>query len=218
MAEPGRRTEPMTNKLYLGELKELLERECRDHIASIKPPRVLKLSSTRALREVDETFLDYLSEFDSSLKGLECELQGTIFLKKMFEHQKRALDALESSDILILSSGTGTGKTEVFFLYHLAELLKGRRVLTVAIYPTNSLLRDQYYRLAYYTDLYNHIMLPRVDSGVPLVTLPVGTRELISEKELKGLGFWRNIIDSCRKKLVEELKDVIDESNIRGFS
>lgn len=206
----------MTDGLYLNKLRGFLKEECEDAIETIESG-IIRFSTLRPLEKTDRSFLDYLSMYDNSLVKLKNALKGTIFTKYMFIHQKDALDKLRNSDILIVSSGTGTGKTEIFFFYHLLELLRGKKVLTIVIYPTNSLLKDQYGRLAYYKDIYNHIVMPLTKYKIPLVLSLVGARVSISERDLWKLGFWKGIINEKRKEVLNEVNDLVG-SDIKGFS
>ncbi|MDW7978932.1 MAG: DEAD/DEAH box helicase [Candidatus Caldarchaeum sp.] len=90
---------------------------------------------------VSERFSDLLPGLRSakSLKGRG--LAG----KQLYVHQKQALDALLSGENLVLKAGTGSGKTEAWFLY-----TAQKKVRTLAVYPTLALSNDQMQRLADY--------------------------------------------------------------------
>ncbi|RLF18034.1 MAG: hypothetical protein DRN06_02540 [Thermoprotei archaeon] len=78
--------------------------------------------------------------------------------ERLYEHQLKALEALEDGKNLLLIAGTGSGKTEAWFLY---AARNGRRVL--ALYPTLALSNDQVQRLARYCRLLG-TELAQVDS------------------------------------------------------
>ena len=70
--------------------------------------------------------------------------------ERLYEHQLRALRELEAGRNLIFIAGTGSGKTEAWFLY---VARTGKRAL--ALYPTLALSNDQVQRLSRYCSLLN---------------------------------------------------------------
>ncbi|MEM3492004.1 MAG: DEAD/DEAH box helicase [Nitrososphaerota archaeon] len=83
------------------------------------------------------TFSDILPELER--KNLE------IASYKLFEHQLKSYQALLNGRNLILKSGTGSGKTESWFLYAAKKKCK-----TLVLYPTLALSNDQIVRLRNY--------------------------------------------------------------------
>lgn len=80
-----------------------------------------------------------------SYPGKPSEIAGM----KLYRHQAEALKSLREGENVILISGTGSGKTEAWFLY----AVRGKR--TLAIYPTLALANDQIRRLEEYSKALN---------------------------------------------------------------
>ncbi|MCZ2155718.1 MAG: DEAD/DEAH box helicase [Bryobacterales bacterium] len=70
----------------------------------------------------------------------------------LFEHQRVAIERILSGANTIISSGTGSGKTEAFFLPILNYCLQnpGPGIRALILYPMNALANDQYDRFAKY--------------------------------------------------------------------
>lgn len=90
-------------------------------------------------KRVEVRFRDLLPELAE--RGLE------IAEKQLYVHQMRALIALNSDKNLILRSGTGSGKTEAWFVY-----VARKRLKAMAVYPTLALANDQIRRLKSYCE------------------------------------------------------------------
>ncbi|MEM4189342.1 MAG: DEAD/DEAH box helicase [Candidatus Caldarchaeum sp.] len=75
--------------------------------------------------------------------------------KKLYRHQKRAFENLSGGFNLILKAGSGSGKTESWFLYS-AKL----KVKTLAVYPTLALSNDQQQRLVDYCSALGMSVVP----------------------------------------------------------
>ena len=112
---------------------EILSRLGYDYISFEIPPELPELSDIR--------FGDLLPE----LKRSESEVCRRIADQRLYMHQVRGLEALRNGENLVLKSGTGSGKTEVWFLKVALD-----RVKALAIYPTLALANDQLNRLREY--------------------------------------------------------------------
>jgi len=86
---------------------------------------------------VDITFMDIIPELKN--RGIE------ISSSKLFEHQLKSYQALLAGKNIILKSGTGSGKTEAWFIYSASKRCK-----TLVLYPTLALSNDQVVRLRKY--------------------------------------------------------------------
>jgi len=86
-------------------------------------------------------FTDYLPQLSLS-DSFRCR---AISEARLYSHQELAYQALSRGENLVLKSGTGSGKTESWFLY---MALHGKKAL--AVYPTLALANDQVARLEEY--------------------------------------------------------------------
>lgn len=84
------------------------------------------------------TFSEFLGEFVS---GLE------LAITRMYEHQYEAMKALVDGFNVILTAGTGSGKTEAWSLLALCANLR-----SLVIYPNKALADDQIGRLRFYAE------------------------------------------------------------------
>jgi ATP-dependent helicase YprA (DUF1998 family) len=71
---------------------------------------------------------------------------------QLFSHQRVAIDRVLTGSNTIISSGTGSGKTEAFFLPILNYCLQnpGPGIRALILYPMNALANDQHERFAKY--------------------------------------------------------------------
>jgi DEAD/DEAH box helicase domain-containing protein len=98
-----------------------------------------RVTEPSAPKRTKVKFSDLLPELASS--GFE------IAEKRLYLHQFRTFTALHNGKNVILRSGTGSGKTEAWFIY---AAKMGLRAL--AVYPTLALSNDQIRRLKAYCD------------------------------------------------------------------
>jgi DEAD/DEAH box helicase domain-containing protein len=80
--------------------------------------------------------------------------------KPLYEHQFKAFEALLKGFNTILISGTGSGKTEAWFLYFYKMFKDCKSFRVVAVYPTLALANDQIVRLSLYTSAIGAKILP----------------------------------------------------------
>ncbi|CAN5649391.1 hypothetical protein BH20ACI3_BH20ACI3_27930 [soil metagenome] len=71
---------------------------------------------------------------------------------RLYTHQQRAVQQILEGNNTIISSGTGSGKTEAFFIPILNHCLQnpGPGIKALILYPMNALANDQYDRFAKY--------------------------------------------------------------------
>ncbi|MBE6401670.1 MAG: DEAD/DEAH box helicase [Verrucomicrobia bacterium] len=79
---------------------------------------------------------------------------GLFSPKRLYKHQEDALRAVEAGKHLVVTTGTGSGKTECFMLPLFAQLIREKQkrqeecaVKTLILYPLNALVEDQLVRL-----------------------------------------------------------------------
>jgi DEAD/DEAH box helicase domain-containing protein len=89
--------------------------------------------------EENLTFSDIFPEISRTKRGYLAN-------EKLYSHQLRTVKALKSGKNVILISGSGSGKTEAWFLYS----KDGKR--TMVVYPTLALANDQISRLKDYSE------------------------------------------------------------------
>jgi DEAD/DEAH box helicase domain-containing protein len=116
--------------LDTGTLLERLGYDYLLHVSEAVKPDVVPIKFSEILPELA----------DSPLPRCRA-IAGT----KLYSHQKEAYDVLAAGLNLVLKSGTGSGKTEAWFLYAARH-----RRRTLAIYPTLALSNDQLERLKEY--------------------------------------------------------------------
>jgi DEAD/DEAH box helicase domain-containing protein len=115
------------------------------------------IDTERVLRELGLEFYKRVTEptapkrtnvrFSDLLPGLSAS-GLEIAEKRLYLHQFRTVAALSHGKNVILRSGTGSGKTEAWFVYAAKAGLR-----TLAIYPTLALSNDQIRRLRTYCDV-----------------------------------------------------------------
>ncbi len=112
---------------------EILSKLGYDYFSFEIPPELPDFSDLR--------FMDLVPELKDSSSPLCARIAG----QRLYVHQIRALEALRRGENLVLKSGTGSGKTEAWFLRSALDGVK-----TLAVYPTLALANDQLNRLREY--------------------------------------------------------------------
>lgn len=78
---------------------------------------------------------------------------GLFPVKKLYLHQQQAIEAVENGKHIVVTTGTGSGKTECFMLPLFAHLIRIKQqdtthaVKAIMLYPLNALVEDQLGRL-----------------------------------------------------------------------
>ncbi|MCG3109802.1 ATP-dependent DNA helicase [Metallosphaera sp. J1] len=86
-------------------------------------------------------------------------------IERFYRYQWEAMEAILNRENLAIISGTGTGKTEAFFIPLLQLALKGER--SVLIYPTKALARDQLVRMKWLTKDLSEVRIEVLDGDTP---------------------------------------------------
>ncbi|BCS92693.1 DEAD/DEAH box helicase [Metallosphaera javensis (ex Sakai et al. 2022)] len=86
-------------------------------------------------------------------------------IERFYRYQWEAMEAILNRENLAIISGTGTGKTEAFFIPLLQLVLKGER--SVLIYPTKALARDQLVRMKWLTKDLSEVRIEVLDGDTP---------------------------------------------------
>ncbi|MCS7143167.1 MAG: DEAD/DEAH box helicase [Aigarchaeota archaeon] len=112
-------------------------------------------------------FKDLVPQLDQNLE---------IATKELYSHQVETLRALERSENVILRSGTGSGKTEAWFIY-----VAMKRVRALTVYPTLALANDQVNRLRRYCDALGMRAVIIDSPSLQEYRRSIGTRKLREE-------------------------------------
>lgn len=93
-------------------------------------------------------------KFGKNLEELSTEIRISDFLKRkikfnLYKHQEEAFRTINLKNNVVISTGTGSGKTEAFLLPMLNDLLLNRKdgIQAIIIYPMNALANDQLGRI-----------------------------------------------------------------------
>ncbi|MEM4810082.1 MAG: DEAD/DEAH box helicase, partial [Desulfurococcaceae archaeon] len=104
-------------------------------------------------RYIDMVFKDIVEEFSSLELGYQ----------RLYEHQYTAYRELSKGHNVVMVAGTGSGKTEAWFLYFASKLRQGDDIVAIAVYPTLALANDQVKRLEKYMSVFRKDVI-QVDS------------------------------------------------------
>ncbi|MCB0195189.1 MAG: DEAD/DEAH box helicase [Anaerolineae bacterium] len=140
---------------YRALLNETLQRSELSHedikivLNNIEVDSGILFSLNRKYQQGATSFRQFCSN-----NGISDRLADMLDLKRLFIHQEQAIRAILAHKATIISTGTGSGKTESFLIPILDSCLKepGNGVKAIIIYPMNALANDQLERLARYTD------------------------------------------------------------------
>jgi Lhr-like helicase len=95
-----------------------------------------------------------ISEINSLPKGFsDFAKQGLFRAERLYLHQQQAIEAIEKGKHIVVTTGTGSGKTECFMLPLFAHLIRIKQqdtthaVKAIMLYPLNALVEDQLGRL-----------------------------------------------------------------------
>ncbi|MCD6301674.1 MAG: DEAD/DEAH box helicase, partial [Staphylothermus sp.] len=138
-------------------------------------------------------FKDLIKELDSIGLGS----------KHLYRHQYEGLKALRNSSNLIIKSGTGSGKTEVWVLYVMEKIKEQGSFRALVLYPTLALANDQIKRITKYLELIN---------DKPLQLDSVKRQELvrmIGRSGLRDLVSRSNVIISNPAFILHDLKKLL---------
>ncbi len=143
-------------------------------------------------RRANVVFKDILPELcrEPSLKR--------IAESRLYEHQLKALEALEKGLNVVLRAGTGSGKTEAWVMYFLKRASR-EDFRAVAVYPTLALANDQVRRITAYAAVV----------GVPVAKLDAKTREELSSSTLKRIVSESKLVITNPAFLLHQLKKLI---------
>lgn len=125
--------------LHPGEVDEILQ--------SIQVDRGLSLTLNRRYKTGQASLRQFC--INQSLADSIPDRFPRLASKRLYAHQERAIESILAGRTTIVSTGTGSGKTEAFLIPILDHCLKhpGPGVKALIIYPMNALANDQVRRL-----------------------------------------------------------------------
>src|SRR5437763_895561 len=135
---------PLSDPELAGQARQLLERPSSLDIPLVQGPFV---SLSEAFAQGDP--IQQLAESGV----LHHAMPGLIGYPTMYLHQQKVLEAVKAGHHVLVSTGTGSGKTEAFLYPIIADLLRQRDkggtegLTAILIYPMNALANDQLDRL-----------------------------------------------------------------------
>lgn len=106
------------------------------------------LSLNRAYKRYDKTFMEFCVE--KKLHSLLPKMFPSFKQNNLYEHQVQAIDSILEKKTTIISTGTGSGKTESFLIPLLDHCLKTSGtsgIKAIILYPMNALASDQLRRI-----------------------------------------------------------------------
>ncbi len=117
----------------------------------------MRIKSSELLKRLGYEYYSYVEEevapensglkFSDLLPQLRSSKRGSKLAElRLYSHQERSLRSLKEGKNVVLISGTGSGKTEAWFLYTATSKAK-----TLVVYPTLALSNDQIQRLKDYS-------------------------------------------------------------------
>lgn len=126
----------------------------------------------------------------------KAEQQGKKFKPFVpFKHQAQSWEALAQGKSIVVTSGTGSGKTECFMYPVLSDLYaqpKSNAIQAIFLYPLNALMEDQKTRLSEYCEatrlhfaVYNGDT-PEYHATDELLPCEIATRDLIRDNDNQG--------------------------------
>ena len=98
----------------------------------------------------DFTMLGCAGKFTDFPKFLEKPIIDglkTLNIGKLYQHQAKALSAVQQSGNVVVSTSTSSGKSLCYWLPVLNDLIKNPRNRAIALYPTKALAQDQLRKL-----------------------------------------------------------------------
>jgi hypothetical protein len=128
------------------ESQKLSSKEIDKIIKTVQIDRGLFFSINRKYKQAPKSFPQFCQD-----RLLSDALPGCFpYIDRLLFHQEQAIRSIMNGNPTIISTGTGSGKTEAFLIPIIDYCLKtpGSGVKAVIIYPMNALANDQVRRLA----------------------------------------------------------------------
>ena len=135
---------PLADQRLHEQLRELLSLDSTRDTPLLKGPYITLSRSFRMGATVDSLVSDGL---------LHPHLRQLIEFPNVYDHQERAIRAIQGGQSTLVSTGTGSGKTECFLYPVISRCLElrdddvGPGISAVLVYPMNALAEDQLQRL-----------------------------------------------------------------------
>lgn len=168
--------------LNIIEASKIINEKYKDYLKTIfkiKDPEYNKkfLDKLNAIDSFSKgPFLDVVDSFskglsvkeliDENVLSSDFKYIDPLYNRTLYKHQELALRKISSGKNVVVSTGTGSGKTECFLMPIINDLMKEREnnngklkpgVRAIIIYPMNALANDQIDRLRKYLKHYSYI-------------------------------------------------------------
>jgi len=143
---------------YRNELKKSLkenslsESSIRQIVENIKMDNRVFISLNKKYKSGHYSFSEFCTINDLSQKL--CQMFSVINDYGLYYHQEQAIESILEQNTTIVSTGTGSGKTESFLIPIMDYCLRnrGEGIKALIVYPMNALANDQLERIVNYTE------------------------------------------------------------------
>jgi superfamily II DNA/RNA helicase len=165
------------------------------------------ISANKAYKQT-RPFLNFCQE-----EGLSTMLPSIFdFHGTLYQHQEEAIHSILQDTCTVISTGTGSGKTESFLIPVFDYCLKHQEtgIKAIIIYPMNALAQDQMRRI----DMIAERLENSQDKLIRPITFGIYTGNTKYRKDMTVSERWKNQRELCsREDIVEQKPDILITNN-----